>query len=185
MTDKTRTRSRMVLLLLAALFAAPLVVAIALHASGWEPSITRNRGELIEPVVDLRDLTLHRADASEYAWEPQARRWRVVVLPDVDCSAACSTLIADLEKVWQLQGRRADRLDVLWFGMLPDDATSFRRLIEMQPDAELRARLPENLVDEAGSPAAYLVDPSGFLAMRYAPGFDPGGMREDVARLLK
>ena len=33
--------------------------------------------------------------------------------------------------------------------------------------------------------AAWLVDPYGFTVLRYAPGFDPGDLRTDLARLLK
>jgi hypothetical protein len=180
-----RTRSRLVLLLLIALFAAPVVAAIVMHAIGWEPSETRNNGELLQPPVDLRDLTLRRADGSVYEWEPRARRWRVVVMPTAECVAACVALIEGLDKVWQLQGRRADRLDVLWFGALPPNAVSFRRLVTMQQDASLQARLPQATTGEGATPAVYLVDPSGFLALRYAPGFDVAGLREDVSRLLK
>ena len=36
-----------------------------------------------------------------------------------------------------------------------------------------------------GSLAVYLIDPNGFLVMRYAQGFDPSGLRKDLARLLK
>jgi hypothetical protein len=178
-----QTRSRLLLLLLAALFAAPITAAIALYASGWEPSQTRNHGVLLRPALDLRDLKLHRADGTPYAWEPEARRWRIAVLPPPDCAAPCSELLAGLDKVWQLQGRRADRLDVLWFGELPAAATGFRRLVPMQDDASLRARLPTPIA--AGAPSAWLIDPAGYLAMHYPPGFDLAGLREDVARLLK
>ncbi len=180
---KPQTRSRLILLLLAALFAAPLVAAIVLHARGWEPERTRNHGELLRPPVDLGDVALQRADGSRYDWEPQARRWRIVVLPPSDCSSACVELVAGLDKVWQLQGRRADRLDVLWFAPLPEGATRFRRLVEMQPDSTLEAKLPTQVA--TGSPAAWLVDPSGFLVMRYAPGFDVAHLREDVTLMLK
>lgn len=180
---KAQTRSRLLLLLLAALFAAPLVAAIVLHASGWEPTQTRNRGELLRPAQDLGALQLQRADGAAYAWEPDLRRWRIVVVPPVDCTSACVELIAGLDKVWQLQGRRADRLDVLWFGTLPEGAVTFRRLVPMRPDEALARALPGNATQ--GAPSAYLVDPSGFLVMRYAPGFDVAHVREDVAQLLK
>ena len=32
---------------------------------------------------------------------------------------------------------------------------------------------------------AYVIDPYGFVILRYAPGFDPSGLRTDVARLVK
>jgi hypothetical protein len=30
-----------------------------------------------------------------------------------------------------------------------------------------------------------VIDPNGFVVLRYAPGFDPVGLRADVAKLLK
>jgi hypothetical protein len=178
-----KTRSRLTLLLLAALFAAPILVAVVLHASGWEPTETRNNGELLRPPVELGTPALRRADGDPYEWDPSARRWHVLVVPPPDCTAACVELVAGLDKVWQLQGRRADRLDVLWFGPLPEGAVPFRRLVTMQRDPAFEARLPDPVA--SGTPGAWLVDPRGFLVMRYAPGFDVAGMREDIARLLK
>ena len=31
----------------------------------------------------------------------------------------------------------------------------------------------------------YVIDPNGFVILRYPPGFDPAGLRADLARLLK
>ena len=50
-----------------------------------------------------------------------------------------------------------------------------------QPD--LRAALPA-VDDPAGTPV-YVIDPNGFVIMRYAPGFDMAGLRKDLATLLK
>lgn len=180
-----QTRSRLILLLLVVFFAAPITVAIVLHGVGWEPDRTRNHGELLQPPIDLHALKLRRADGSAYDWEPQARRWRVLVMPSAECTGACVELVAGLDKVWQLQGRRADRLDVLWFGPLPAGAMPFRRLVPMQPDPGLQSRLPRSASGPNAAPPVYLIDPRGFLALRYAPGFDVAGLREDVARLLK
>ena len=180
-----RTRSRLQLLLLVVLFAAPIGAAIVLHGIGWEPTQTRNHGDLIQPPIALGDLTLQGAEEGAYDWDMSARRWHIAVFPPDDCAQICVDLIADLDKVWQLQGRRADRLDVLWFGPVPATAQGFRRFVPMRADAELDARLEFPTADEAGRPAVYLIDPRGFLALYFAPGFDAAGLREDVARLLK
>ena len=37
----------------------------------------------------------------------------------------------------------------------------------------------------ADADAFYAADPNGFLMMRYPPGADVGGVRADVAKLLK
>ena len=179
----TKLRSRLILLMLAAIFLAPPIAAWVLYSSGWEPTRTRNHGELLQPAIDLSAATLHRLDGAPYDWEPQERRWRVVVIPPSDCTTTCVELIAGLDKVWQLQGRRADRLDVLWFGDVPEGATPFRRFVAMRPDASFAARMPG--LSTSGMPTAYLIDPRGFVALRYPPGFDVAHLREDIAQLLK
>ena len=50
-------------------------------------------------------------------------------------------------------------------------------------DPALRAGLPR--VDDPAGPPVYVIDPNGFVILRYPAGFDPGHLREDVGRLLK
>jgi hypothetical protein len=50
-------------------------------------------------------------------------------------------------------------------------------------DAAWPARLPR--VDEPRGTPVYVVDPNGFVVLRYAPGFDVGDLRTDLSRLLK
>ena len=58
-----------------------------------------------------------------------------------------------------------------------------------QPGAErittaaLAARLPDAARPDALP--AYLADPNGYLVLRYAPGFNPSGLRKDLGRVLK
>lgn len=178
-----RRRSRLMLVGVFALFTLPFFAAALLHLSGWKPSDTRNRGELLSPMVPLQDLQLVRADGTPYAWSPYDRRWQVAVLATPGCAQVCVDLVEGLDKVWQLQGRRADRLDVLWFGAVPDGAVPFRRFVPMRPDADLAARLPG--LATQGRPSAYLIDPNGNVALRYGADFDVADLREDVARMLK
>lgn len=178
-----RRRSRLMLVGVFALFTLPFLAAAVLHLSGWKPTDTRNRGELLSPMVQLEDLQLERADGTPYAWAPYDRRWQVAVVATPGCAQVCVELIDGLDKVWQLQGRRADRLDVLWFGAVPEGAVPFRRFVPMLPNAELAARLPG--LATQGRPNAYLVDPNGNVALRYGADFDVADLREDAARMLK
>ena len=67
------------------------------------------------------------------------------------------------------EGRHADRLQVLW---------------AVEPGgAALQAQLPEVATPQALP--VYLADPNGWLVLRYAPGFDPSGLRKDLSRVLK
>ena len=98
-------------------------------------------------------------------------------------AAACAQLLQGLDKVWRLMGKDADRVHLLWAAALPTGATLPGEVRQLLMDARLQAALlqPEG----AQGDAAWLVDPNGFVVLRYAPGFDPGDLRTDLARLLK
>lgn len=177
-------RSRATLLLVAALFFTSFGVAVALIYSGWKPTAMRNAGELYAEPVALGVLGLQYIDGTPYPeWEPDRRMWRVVVMPPANCGQPCLKLSDDLYRVWIAEGRRADRVQILWFGEVPAEAPEYRAFLPMAASPALRATLPASHVE--GSLAVYLIDPNGFLIMGYAPGFDPTGLRKDLARLLK
>jgi len=87
-----------------------------------------------------------------------------------------------------LLGQDADRVQVLWIGEPPREVPRGGALRVLRPDAALQAGFPR-LHPQAGEDPhgvpVYLVDPNGFVVMRYAPGFDAGGLRADLAKLLK
>ena len=180
----TLLRSRTTLLLVVALFFTSFGIALYLIYSGWRPTATRNAGELLAQPIELGTLGLAHADGNPYPeWEREKRLWRVVVMPPAACGDPCLRLSDSLYRVWISEGRRADRVQVLWFGEVPAQAPEYRAFLPMVASPALRAKLPAS--HEEGSLAVYLIDPNGFLVMRYAPGFDPTGLRKDLARLLK
>lgn len=178
-----RSRNRTMLLVLAALFLGSFVVAGALRFSGWRPAHLKNKGELLEPYADLRELTPALEDGTPYAWNPQARMWRIVIAPPQNCAAPCVELARELDVVWQLFGKDADEVDLLWLGAPPAGAKRNAATRVLRADPVLRARLPR--VDDPAGVPVYVIDPNGFVVLRYAPGFDPGDLRTDVSRLLK
>lgn len=175
-------RNRLMLLGVAAIFLLPIAIAWLVNLSGGRPA-ARTHGELLQPPVGLRDLTPHLIGGQDYAWVPQERRWRVLVAPPADCGDPCRVLARELDLVWRLFGRKADHVDLLWLGAPPEGTTRNAATRVLRADPALRARLPR-ADDPAGVPV-YVVDPNGFVILRYAPGFDPGGLREDMAKLLK
>lgn len=183
MTAPSQTRSRLQMLLVAALFLGSFGVAATLFFSGWKPGHTRNIGEMLEPYPDLRDIALVQADGQAFDWNPAARNWHVVFAAPENCGEPCLRMLDALHRVWLSEGRHADRLKVLWFGELPAGGPAFPGLVPMQPNAELAARLPDAARPDALP--AYLADPNGYLVLRYAPGFDPSGLRKDLGRVLK
>jgi len=181
--DAARTRGRWILVGLFALFFGTVFGAGVLRFAGWQPTGHKNSGQMLQPAIDARDVTPHLLAGGDYAWNPGERIWRIAVVAPTDCGQACTKLAYDLDKVWRLFGHRADKVEILWIGPLPANApvTESRRLIQDSP--ELLAKLPGN-ADPKGVPV-YVIDPNGFVILRYAPGFDAGGLYKDVSKLLK
>ena len=180
-----RRRNRNMLVALFVLFFGGMLVAGLLRFSGWRPEGTRNKGEMLQPYGDLRGYTPTLANGGAYGWKDEPRIWRIVAMPrDCDTTRAteCTRLLADFDKVWRLMTKDADRVHVLWAGAVPPGAKVPDEVRLVRADDGLRAGLAR--WEEPGD-AAWLVDPNGFVVLRYAPGFDPGDLRSDLARLLK
>jgi len=178
-----RGNGRRTLVLLFVVFFGVAALAGVLRFAGWQPVGHRNAGELLQPPVDLRAQPPRLADGRPYTWDPGARTWRILVVPGQDCAQACVTLSQGLAKVWQLFGHNADNVEILWVGQAPAPLAGLPSLRELAPSPALRTALPA-VDDPAGTPV-YVVDPNGFVIMRHAPGSDLGGLRKDLATLLK
>lgn len=191
MTDATtasaiRRRNRGALLLILMLSLGALLVAGLLRFSGWRPSGHVNKGQMLQPYGDLRNFTPTLADGGAYRWHDSPRTWRMVVAPR-DCAttrrAECTQLLENLDKVWRIMGRQADRVHVLWIGAPPGDVAALREVYLLRPEARWMTGLAGS-DDPRGDPV-WLVDPNGFVVLRYSPGADPGDLRTDLAKLLR
>lgn len=184
-----RERNRTMLIVIVVMFFGSMLIAGILRFSGWQPEGSRNQGELLHPPGDLRGLTPRLSDGSPYPWQPEARLWRIAVAPPAECGEECERVARDINTVWQLFGRQADRVHVLWLCpgsqpcTAPEGAPPEMALRMLQADPTLRAALPR-VQDPDGVPV-YVIDPNGFVILRYPPGADLGGLRTDLARLLK
>lgn len=191
--DAARKRNRRMLLAIFVIFLGSFAVAGLLRFSGWRPAGLKNKGELLQPPADLRASTPRQLDGSEYAWNPAARTWRIALAPPADCGSECGKALGDVGKVRQLLGREAVRVDVLWLCpdercTLPAGAPRPTHLRVVRADPVLRASLPRaDEVRYAGGRGVpvYVIDPNGFVVLRYAAGSDPADLRTDLARLLK
>ena len=178
----TRKRNRNVLVLIAVMIFGSFLVAGLLRFSGWRPEGMKNKGELLEPPGDLRQVHPQLVDGGEYEWNPVERHWRILVAPPRACGSACDQLANDIDKVWQLTGREADRVQIFWLGQVPANAPAMSHQRALRDAPALRAALPG--ADTTG-PVTYIVDPNGFAILRYPPGHDPGDLRSDLSKLLK
>lgn len=191
---RARSRNRGMLVAIFVLFFGGMLVAGLLRFSGWKPQGRKNKGEMLQPYGDLRAYSPTLATGGVYRWSDNPRTWRIAVAPE-DCDGArrhaCGELLGQLHTVWQLMGKDADRVQVLWVGAPPSGLELQREVRVVRADAVLASQLRPGRTASGHGPAdpsgdaAWLVDPNGFVVLRYPPGFDPGDLRTDLARLLK
>ena len=179
----SRSRGRWTLIALFGVFFGAMALAGVLRFSGWQPTSHRNTGQLLQPPTDLRALPPTLADGQPYPWNPNDRTWRILVAPSASCTSECVTLSQGLGKVWQLFGHNADNVEILWLGTPPAEVQGMPALRALRAQPDLRAALPA--VDDAAGTPVYVIDPNGFVIMRYAPGFALAGLHKDMATLLK
>ena len=159
------------LILIFLAFAAPVTIALLLQTPWfhYEPTSTRNRGELIKPVLPIA------ADESARALFADQHHWSVLVRFPTDCADACAERLTLLSRLRQAAGKEMDRVQlVAWV----EDGTA-----PGEPWTVFRAPQGFALALEPGAVA--LVDPIGNAMMRYRSDADPTDVRKDLAHLLR
>lgn len=185
--DAQRRRNRLTLLAILVLFFGSMLVAGVMRFADIHPAASRQKGELLDPYTDLREAHLRTTAGEPYEWSPIHRVWRIVVPAPAECGEACRRRAKDVGVVWEMFNKDVSRVDVLWWCASagcdwPQGLPAPTTLRVIAPDPA-RAQLPR--VDAAGGLPVYVVDPNGFVVLRYAPDADLAGLREDLNRLLK
>jgi hypothetical protein len=179
-----RMRNRIGLILILALFAAPLITAYVLNAYGWRPAGTRNYGELIEPAQDLTAARFVLADGKTLAWKDEDWSWTIFAITGPGCARQCLARIDELRRARLTLNQNAFRVRVV----VLDDNIPASALAELKPvmsarDADVKlANLRPSRSDEV---AVAFADPHGFLVLRYPVGYDGNKLRKDLERVIK
>lgn len=191
---------RILLVIIAALFAAPLLLAILMRSSWWDfrPSELSNRGTLVQPAVAFELDSLVRMAGPED--DGADRRWRVLFLLGESCRESCQEALIGLRQVHLASGKHQDEV-ALWvvsrelkpapvvadirgvypeFRIYHDASGSLARLVKVIVQQDQAA--------DPGRPAwqeeALVLDPEANIILRYETGFDPNDLASDLDRLL-
>ena len=179
-------RNRWLLLILAALFFGPVVIAWVLNvvAPGWLPFGTTNTGVLIQPVRPLSVEGLQ--SVADNAVIELDQRWTMLVLAPETCTQPCKDALFVTRQTRLGLGRDYKRL-LRVLVLATKDAK----------DAEISANHPDlkvgyapiswwdQLLVSPGEGTVYLVDPQQNLLLYYPPVVLAPDLISDLTRLLK
>lgn len=184
-------RSRMLLLLITACFAVPLVVAAVL-VQFWRPGGGGAHGDLLDTARPVPELVLRQAGDPLPARELFERRWTLLYWLPAACDQDCEQSLYYMRQVRLALGKDADRVQTV---LATDDAPAetlsgwlaqeHAAMQLTEADSKLPAFLAESFATGNAEGWIYVIDPLGNLLMRYASDSDPGDILDDLKHLLK
>lgn len=186
--------SRLKLILIMAVFAAPILAAGLLTVSGWQPS-GKGNGQPITPQrnFDQEKLRVQTAAGEDWAWRASEPQLTLVAMPGPGCATQCVELLNKMAAARVTLNRNAPRLRLLLVGdapavgkvdngvWQPDANVDFQWRLGSDVDGKLapwRATAPDSV-------SALLVESNGTALSLYPEGFDPTGLRKDLQKVIR
>ncbi|HUJ01050.1 MAG TPA: hypothetical protein VLY46_12490 [Usitatibacter sp.] len=172
------------LVLIAALFAAPIVASYLTYYFGHAKP-TANHGELLLPPQQESDAVFRRPDGRSFSLRELRGRWILVAQDAGKCDERCLGKLVVMRQVRLALGRDAERVERVLL-VDADRAPDPSRLAPF-PGMEVATGPRGSGVDTRAAgdlDHVYLVDPNGNVMMRWRSTADPKGMLQDLQRLL-
>ena len=190
MSVDRRRRARTLLIATFALFFLPVAGAWLLNVfvPDWRPFGTVNHGTLVEPVRPVSAAGLVDPRGSGVDADYLSGRWTVVHVQRGPCAQPCIDALARTRQVRRALGEDMHRVQRLLVAAAGADAAG------LEASTDLALALADgdwlstfSFADAGSTPdsAIYLIDPQGYLMMRYPLDVDQRGLLGDLERLLK
>lgn len=183
-------KPKLTLLLLFALFFAPMLIAVVLHSEwvDWQPSPDRSHGQLLDPVVALQPFSLSTALGQPVERQDLVGRWHVAYLRAGPCEADCLERLQLMRQIRVAQDRHRPDIGLLYAtdADLPESVA--RQIAGLDPSfVAFNGGAGRQLLEQfpgADAGGFYIVDPDANIIEQFGLEADPNGIRKDLRRLL-
>ncbi len=180
-------RSRMLLLLVAFVFAAPMIAAWLLSSTGWQPGVKGN-GLAITPQRNFADeqLPIRLENGQSWPWRDSQPRLTLIALAGPECAVHCFEVLTGMAKARVMLNRNQSRLRLLYLGTPPADAarrTAMKTFWTLGIDVD--GRLASYRPASPDSVSVILVESDGVALALYPAGFDGPGVVRDLQKVIK
>jgi len=187
MTDPTALRaSRLKMLLIMLVFAAPIIVALVLTFAGWQPSGKAN-GQPVTPQRNFaaEQLPISLSNGDTWAWRAKEPQLTLVALAGPGCAKQCLDVLTKMAAARITLNRNAPRLRLLYVGRPPADAVASGMTGYWKLGQDPMAVLAPFTPTTPDSVAALLVESDGTALSFYPVGFDATGLRKDLQKVIR
>jgi hypothetical protein len=188
--EDPRSRGRRQLLIVAAVFLLPLLVAFALYYGKlWRPAGSSSKGALIDPARPLAVAGLRHADGTPADGRVFQDKWTLIYIGDGACDADCRTALVFARQSRLALNNEMTRVQRIFLATDHCCANDYFKaehpgLIALDASApEAQAFLAQFPPDRAHS--LFIADPLGNLMMRHDASHTTKDLLEDLKKLLK
>jgi len=192
-TRQDRSKAKLVLLLL--MFALPVAGSwyLVFFTDYGRDGKGVEHGDLIEPPRQLQNIQLIQVGAPASEQTTLHGKWSMLFFVEGGCEASCEENLYRLRQIRLATGK--ELLRVQRVAIVNENAESLfgDYLVKNYPGQMYasNSELDENFVHQFkdlranDKTALFLIDPRGFLMMRYSTETNPSGIIHDLSRLLR
>jgi hypothetical protein len=190
MNSETKKRWLVVTLFIAPLFFMSL--GWVAFYSGWSPQGRTNRGEFLNPIIELTSLGLTKVGNSTESANAK-KTWQLITLDDGACEKACQQAVYYTRQINVALGKNKERMQhAYWTSNALDAAT--QTLFKADPELhvfhiDIKAWLKNQSATFDAQKAfdnhyIFIVDPLGNMIMYYTPDKNPHDILDDLNKTL-
>jgi len=182
-------KARIALVVIVALFSAPFIASwyLVFYTDFKKNDIGVQNGSLIHPVIEVGEI--EAIAIGDETKQKLLGKWTLTGLISTGCDADCEKLLYTLRQTRLALGKNLDKVGRL---VLTDsdevlDYEKEYRGQKVVKDPEEFGRLMNKFreIENFDANDIYLIDPYGFIMMRYDRSINPKGIIKDVERLIK
>jgi cytochrome oxidase Cu insertion factor (SCO1/SenC/PrrC family) len=174
-------------------FVAPVVAAYALFFLGITPPAFSNKGELLNPIIDVESFVL--TDDNEKQMnrdEITQHKWHMIYFAGPSCDDACNKILYNMRQINIAVGKNANRLQRLVVHLDEPDE-EFQALITKEYPESRHANADANTIETAlqgvgpqfRSNEIYIMDPLGNIMLRFTQEQSYKDLLHDLNKLFK
>ena len=185
------TKSRMTLVGLILIFFLPIFASWYLvFFSDYKNEINSiENGDLIEPVISLGAIEARPLENNQPFIV--AERWTLVFFVNDECDDVCQKKLYQVRQIRLALGKNVDKIDRLLIAKNPIDWGEFaerysgQKVLDSTMNDFTRIYDSFSTIQGFNENSFYLIDPYGFIMMRYSDSVEPKGVIKDIERLIK
>ena len=182
-------KARIALVVIVALFTAPFIASwyLVFYTDFKKNDIGVQNGSLIHPVIEVG--AIEAIAIGDETKQKLLGKWTLTGFVSGGCDADCEKLLYTLRQTRLALGKNLDKVGRLVLTD-SDEVLGYEEEYKGQKvvkDPEEYDRLMNKFreIENFDANDIYLIDPYGFIMMRYERSMNPKGIIKDVERLIK